>query len=95
MRPGSYQVGSPLSRAAARSLVAARKQSEEAASLPGLAETIRAARIKIQTGEFPTSFPANVGDPASTREGNTDCLAERIRQARKRAGWTQGPQTVR
>ncbi len=95
MKPGSYALGSPHSRAAARSLLAARKQSEAAANLPGLAEIIQAARMKLRTGEFPTSFPANPGDTESTREGSTDCLRDRITQARKRAGLAQGPQTMR
>ena len=95
MKPGRYALGSPCSRAAARSLLAARKRSEAAANLPSLAETIHAARMKIQTGEFPTSFLANGGSTESTREGSTDCLRDRITQARKRAGLAQGPQTMR
>ena len=95
MKPGNYALGSMKSRAAARVLGNARKRSEAAANLPSLAETIHAARMKIQTGEFPSSFLANPGDTESTREGSTDCLRDRIMQARKRAGLAQGPQTTR
>jgi hypothetical protein len=84
MKPGSYALGSPCSRAAARSLLATRKRSEAAANLPGLAETIRAARMKIHAGESPPPF-----QPIERKlEGDTG-LYERIRQARARVGWVQ------
>ena len=64
MKPGNYALGSPQSRAAARSLLEARKASKEdelhfqvvsivdgsPVNFDGLAEAIRAGRMKNQAG---------------------------------------------
>src|SRR5271155_2447677 len=72
VRPGAFPLGSAQSRAAARSLVAARKASEEnelrfqvvsvvdgaRVNLDGLAEKLRAARMNAHGEESPVSvFP--------------------------------------
>ena len=63
-RPGCFALGSPESRAAARAMLVARKASEEhelrfqavsildgsPVNLDGLAEIIRAARMRIRAG---------------------------------------------
>ncbi len=102
MKPGNYVLGSPQSRAAARSLLEARKASEEdelhfvAVSIldgsplkfDGLAETIRAARMKSQTEDFPAPLPASEGRQESNRGRSADCLPKRIRKTRERVGWS-------
>jgi hypothetical protein len=108
-RPGCFALGSAQSRAAARAMLVTRKASEEdglqfqtvsvvdglPVNLDGLAEEIRAARMRIQAGELPASFPAIEGVEQSNGERGADCLSERIRRARKRVGWAQGPETMR
>src|SRR5207249_3416453 len=59
VRPGNFALGSAHSRAAARSLLAAREGSELEKS-PGLAETIRAARMRARGEESPT--PPTAGE---------------------------------
>ena len=50
----------------------------------GLAETIRAARMRIDAGGEQVALPASEGGQDFTRGRQADCLAERIRRARKR-----------
>ncbi len=97
MRPGGYALGSAKSRGAARSLLEARKRDEPIGgkvSLEGLAEAIRAARMKAGYGEGVAPFLAN-GD-GGTIDGvrRADCLAERMRQGRKRVARMQGRETM-
>ena len=97
-RPGSYPLGSALSRAAARSLLAARKSSEEEfrvetvsilggrpVNLDGLAERISAARKRNEAGGEPASPRTTGGGHDFGEKGSAECLAERIRRARERA----------
>jgi len=87
MKPGNFPLGSAQSRAAARSLLAARKRSEagKPGNLEGLAETIREVRMRHRTG----ANPALVGGQESI--GRADCLSERIKRARERvAKWKHG-----
>ena len=91
MKPGDYALGSPQSRAAARSLLETRKTDElrfQAVSildgsrlnLDGLAEAIRAGRIRAHAGESPLPF-----QPIERkRNGDAVGLHERIMQARAR-----------
>jgi hypothetical protein len=95
MRPGNYALGSAQSRAAARSLLAARKTSEgdelrfEVRSIvdgarinfDGLAEAIRTARTRSDAEESSSVLPACEGN----EERLTDSLSEIIRKARERA----------
>jgi hypothetical protein len=109
MRPGAFPLGSPQSRAAARSLLAERKASKEEQlrfqavsmldgsplNLDGWAETIRAARMRNRAGELPAALPQSEDGQESNGERRADCLSERIRKARERVGWAQGPETMR
>ena len=105
IRPGSYPLGSALSRAAARSLLAARRASEDEQgfqvvsrsildgsriNFEGLAERLNAARRAIEAQESPGSHPAI--DPVRESEGTwEERLGERIRKARERvAKWKDG-----
>ena len=54
------------------------------AEIRGLAERIRAARMKDQAGEFPASLPAIEGGRNESVRGRTDWLPERVRTARER-----------
>jgi hypothetical protein len=96
-RPGSYPLGSALSRAAARSLVAARKSSEEEfrvqtvsildgrpVNLDGLAERLSAARLRPHAEEDTAASPTGMGGQDSNKEGGANCLEERLRRARER-----------
>lgn len=108
-RPGCFALGSAQSRAAARAMLVTRKASEEdglrfqvvsavdglPVNLDGLAEEIRAARMRGRAGELPAPFPAIEGVEQSNGERRADCLSEHIRKARERAGWAQGPETMR
>ena len=105
LKPGSYPLGSALSRAAARSLLAIRKASEDERgfhvisksildgsriNFEGLAERLNAARRAIEAQESPGSHPAI--DPVRESEGTwEERLGERIRKARERvAKWKDG-----
>lgn len=110
LRPGRFPLGSPQSRAAARSLLAARRVSEEEHGfrfvtksildgkplrLEGLAERIRAARLKCQNGELPES--PEVDNSGSDQSEGTweDCLRERIRMARERVAEMSDRDSIR
>ena len=95
LRPGGFPLGSALSRAAARSLLAARKVNEEAVDFQtvsildgkparfdgtGLAEALNAARRKLEAGRSPA--PKNADE--SMAERREDCLSDRITKARQR-----------
>jgi len=92
MKPGNFALGSRQSRAAARSLLVARKASEEdelrfqavsivdgsRLNLDGPAEAIRAGRMTAHAGESPLPFrPIERGRDA-------DGLHERIMRGRAR-----------
>lgn len=108
-RPGGFPLGSAQSRAAARSLLAARKASDEdeirfqvvsildgkPVNLDGLAERLRAARLKDQAGGSLGSLPASQGGQNSGGERRADCLAERIRRARERVAGAQALDNTR
>src|ERR1019366_8359648 len=78
-RPGGYTLGSAQSRAAARTLLEARKGSEggfcvvvrsigdgSVVNFDGLAETIRAARMRIDAGGEQVALPASEGGQDSS-----------------------------
>jgi hypothetical protein len=104
LKLSDYPLGSGQSRAAARSLLEARKASEESksgvkvvdredgsvAETRGLADAIRAGRMRIQSGECPPPFHTSVGGEENRREGRADCLSERIRRAKERLRRAQG-----
>jgi len=97
MKPGNYALGSPQSRAAARFLLSERKTSktnESRWNLDGLAETIRAARMRLQAGGVPVSLPASEAGQQGDGGGRLDCLSQRMRMARERATRAQGPETM-
>ena len=99
MRPGNYPLGSAQSRAAARSLLAARKASEgdevrfEVRSIvdgtrinfDGLAEQLREARLKSYSEGSSPSLPACEGGQESNGRRLADSLSERIGKARERS----------
>jgi hypothetical protein len=100
VRPGRFPVGSAQSRAAARALLVARKESEDdqrfqvvyradgsVSEMRGLAEVIRAGRLRLDAGEGTASLPIDEGGQYFNGRRQTDCLAERIRRARERVGW--------
>jgi hypothetical protein len=107
MKPGNYALGSQLSRPAARSLLIARKASEEdqlrfqtvsivdgsRVNLDGLAERIRAARMKDQGEGLPASLPSERGKEHDAGR-RADCLSERITKARERVKRMQDPATL-
>jgi hypothetical protein len=108
MKPGNYALGSPQSRAAARSLLVDRKASEEdqlrfqvvsmvdgsRVNFDGLAETIRAGRMRARGEESPAQFLASERGLDGHGEMGTDCLSERIRRARERVRRAQGQETM-
>jgi hypothetical protein len=97
MKLGSFALGSPYSRAAARSLLAARKISElkrSPGNLNGLAEHIRAARMRLQDSELPVSLAAKEARQRSDVGGRLDCLSERMRRARERVARAEGSQIM-
>ncbi len=97
MKPGGYALGSAKSRGAARSLLEARKRDEpdrSKVSLQGLAEVIRAARMKAGYGELAAPLPANGGGGTIYGVRRADCLAERMRQGRERVARMQGRETM-
>jgi hypothetical protein len=102
LKPSAYPLGSWQSRAAARAMLVARKADElrfEAVSildgsrlnLDGLAEALRAARMRNRAGELPAALPATGGSDGRRR---ADCLSERIARARERARRMQDPETT-
>lgn len=107
-RPGAFPLGSAQSRAAARSLLAARKASEDdemrfqtvsildgkPANLNGLAETIRAARMGDQAGEWPGLDARGYGSEDHSEGTWEERLAESIRRARERVARAQGPEAM-
>jgi hypothetical protein len=107
-RPGAFALGSAESRAAARAILEARKASEdelrfevrsivdgERINLDGLAETIRAARIRIDAGGEQAALPTIEDGQDFSRGRQADCLAERIRRARERVERMQGRDSTR
>ncbi len=105
-RPRCFPLGSAQSRAAARALLVAREREEvryqvvsildgKPANLDGLAELIRAARMKHETGESTDSLPGSERGRERGRGGATDCLAERLRRAEERVARTQAPEATR
>lgn len=102
---GCFPLGSARSRAAARSLVTARKASEEdelrfevrsavdgsPVNLNGIADVMRAARMKDQGEELPASRPAIEGEQEHSEDSWEDCVTERIRMARDRVAKAQDP----
>lgn len=100
-RPGRFPLGSALSRAAARSLLVSRESEEvryqavsildgKPVNLSGLADVIRAGRMKCRDGESPDMLPAIEGGQYRGEERRPDCLAERIRLARERVARARG-----
>ena len=90
LRPGCFPIGSPQSRAAARALLAARKRNERRVevgsvvngrvNLDGLAEVLRAARLRNEAG---SAASASVGEDHDEWR-RAGCLEERIRRAWER-----------
>lgn len=96
-RPGGFPLGSVQSRAAARALLVARRANEEQlrfrvvsvldgkpVNLDGLAERLRAARMRLDAEEGISPLPAIDGGQATGAGRRTDCLEERMRRARER-----------
>jgi hypothetical protein len=107
MRPGPFTLGSALSRAAARAMLAARMSSEDneqgvevvrgakgsVVEIRGLGEAIRAARDRAE-GKLAAARTIE-GSQDYSRGGQADCLAERIRRARERVERMQGWDSTR
>jgi hypothetical protein len=107
-RPGAFPLGSAQSRAAVRSMVEARDASEEdeirfqmvsildgkPVNLSGLAESIRAARMRVQNEELPPSDDGENGSGDHSEGTWEERLAEQIRRARERVARAQGPETM-
>ena len=102
-RPGGFPVGSVQSRAAARVMLVARKASEnelrfqvvsvvtgERVSLDGLADQIKAARLRIGAIGEQAAPPACQSGQDFSVGRQEDCLAERIRRARERVERMRG-----
>ena len=64
-------------------------------NLDGLAEELRAARMRGRADGLPASLPESEDRQGSNGGRGADCLSERIRKARERVGWAQGPETMR
>lgn len=97
LKPGNYALRSPQSRAAARSLLVMREandKDESPGNLIGLAEAIRAARMKDRAGKFPASLPAIEGGQEWGGGGRADWLSERVRMTRERGTRAQSPATM-
>jgi hypothetical protein len=96
MKPGWFPLGSAQSRAAARSLLAARKRSEadKPGNLSWLAETIRAGRMRAAGEESPAPFPVGESGRDGYGERRTDCLSDRISRARERVRRAQDTETM-
>jgi hypothetical protein len=107
-RPGCFPVGSAQSRAAARAMLVARREAEKGGirfvvrsivdgspvNLDGLADRLRAARLRLDIEEGTASIQAN--ESGQERSGGSweECLAERIRKARERVERAQGPDSI-
>ncbi len=103
-RPGCFPIGSPLSRAAARAMLAAREASDDgglcfqvvsvvdgkSVNLGGLAGRLRAAIDRNEVGELPALLAAGEGGPGSSSERGQACLSERMRRAQERLEQRQG-----
>jgi len=103
-RPGCFLLGSAQSRAAARALIEARKANEEEQGFQvvtrsivdgsrvffdGLADNIRAARMRHE-GEGVSDLPLAIdGRQDCSNGGRAVCLEERITQARERVARMQ------
>jgi hypothetical protein len=107
-RPGGFPIGSAQSRAAARAMLMARDANKEEFSVQsysvvdgkpvnfdGLAETIRAARMRIDVGGEQAALPANEAGQDFDRGRQADCLRERMRRAEDRLARAQGRGTIR
>ena len=105
LRLSDYPLGSRESRAAARAMLVARNADElrfevrsivdgSRVNLDGLADTIRAARMRDRNGNIPAPIPANEASQQTNRGGSADCLLERIRKARERVKRMQGPEAM-
>lgn len=96
VRPGDYVLGSQQSRGAARSLLVARKADENKSpsNLEGLAERMRAVRMRCQTGRLSSALLTIEGGQELNGGRGADCLAERIRRARERVRRARGPATT-
>jgi hypothetical protein len=90
VRPGRFPLGSPQSRAAARSLVNARKESEaeeewdKELDLTGLAECIAAARQRGEHEAAPRTDWSPIHVPPGKGDTVRGLLAARINAARAR-----------
>jgi hypothetical protein len=86
MRPGAFPMGSPQSRAAARLPVGSTRSEMDGAhlSIDGLAERLRAARIRYDAWESPVPVTAIEGGEENNGRGRADCLEERMRRAEER-----------
>jgi hypothetical protein len=108
MRPGNFALGSPQSRAAARAMLVARKASKEdelsfeAVSIldgsrlncAGLADRMRAARMRDDVGGLPASLPTSDSEHENNAGRRADCLLERMRRAEERLRRAQDPETM-
>lgn len=63
-------------------------------NLDGLAETIRAARMRVLAGESPPQIAEIEGGMESNRGRGADCLSERMRRAKERVRRAQGLETM-
>jgi hypothetical protein len=101
-------VGSAQSRAAARAMLMARDANKEEFSiqsysvvdgkpvnLDGLAETIRAARMRIDVGGEQSTLPANESSQDFSTGRQADCLSERMRRAEERLARAQALDSTR
>ena len=90
IRPGSFPIGSPQSRAAARSLVSARKESEAEEEWDkefdptGLAECLAAARQHREHEAAPRTDWSPIHIPPGKEDTVRGRLAARINEARAR-----------
>jgi hypothetical protein len=96
-RPGCFPLGSAQSRAAARSLVNARKESEaeeewdKEFDLTGLAECLAAARQRVEQEVAPAADWSPIHIPPGKENTVRGRLAARIDAARARmAEWRAG-----
>jgi hypothetical protein len=108
-RPGVFPIGSAQSRAAARSLLATRRAREgeqgfrfvtrsildgKRVNFDGIAETIRAARMRDQAGELPAWDEKEFGGEDHSEGAWGDCLMERMKRARERVAQARGLETM-
>jgi hypothetical protein len=106
-RPAAYPLGSALSRAAARSLAMARRESEDQlrfqvvsivdgsrVNLDGLAEQIRENRTRTDAAKLAVPQIASEVRLDCNGERRADCLVMRIRMAREGVGWAESPEII-